>query len=73
MLPKRAYFGPVDAVLLTLLIAAVGWGCYAAVTRLDYVWDWSVIGRAFLRTDAEDNLVPAILLEGLLATLRLGI
>lgn len=42
-------------------------------TVLNYRWNWAPIPQFFLRWDAQRGLVPNLLLQGLLTTLRLAV
>ncbi len=62
-----------DGVLLLLVAVAAGYIIYRVRTRLDYTWDWSVIGRYLFRRNESGKIVPNLLIQGLLTTLRLSI
>ena len=61
-------------VILTLLVVFVIWWFFARINGvLKYQWDWSIIGRFLVKTDPKTGMiVPNVLLEGLLTTLRLA-
>lgn len=62
-----------DGVLLVLIAVAAVYLVHRVRTRLDYSWDWSLIGRYLFRRTVEGRIVPNLLIEGLLTTLRLSI
>ena len=66
-------WGPIDAIIISLL---VGFGIYV-FHRIDsvliYKWDWSVIPGYLFRWDEEANrLLPNLLVKGLITTLRIS-
>nr|WP_167941974.1 amino acid ABC transporter permease [Desulfobaculum xiamenense] len=70
---KRPAVRPLDiAVILALagLAAYMGW---RVEIRLDYDWRWELIGQYLLRRDASGALVPGVLTQGLLTTVRLSV
>ncbi len=62
-----------DGVLLACIAVAAGYLAYRIRTRLDYSWDWSVIGQYLFKRNADGRVVPNLLIEGLLTTLRLSV
>jgi len=71
---RRARLKTLDYVLLALVAAAVGYVAWRAGAVLHYRWDWSQIPHYIIRWDeGSARWVPNLLLEGLLATLRLAV
>ncbi len=69
--PRR--IGPVDALVVAALVAAV-WAVSTRVSDvLVYRWDWSFLPQALLREGDGGWLEPNLLLEGLLTTIRLSL
>ena len=62
-----------DGVLLIIVAVAAGYLVHRVRTRLNYTWDWPVIGRYLFRRNETGRIVPNLLIEGLLTTLRLSI
>jgi polar amino acid transport system permease protein len=62
-----------DGVLIVIIAVAAGYLAYRVKTRLDYSWKWSVIGQYLFRRTTDGRIVPNLLVEGLLTTLRLSI
>ena len=62
-----------DAALLAAVAAALAYVGYRMGTVLNYRWNWAPIPQFFLRWDAQRGLVPNLLLQGLLTTLRLAV
>ncbi|MGJ3521753.1 amino acid ABC transporter permease [Nitratidesulfovibrio sp. D1] len=62
-----------DAALLALLLAAGAWLFWNGAGRMDYAWNWGVVGQYLVRHDAERGWVPGMLAQGLLVTVRLGL
>jgi polar amino acid transport system permease protein len=62
-----------DAALLALLLAAGAWLFWNGAGRMDYAWNWEVVGQYLIRHDAERGWVPGMLAQGLLVTVRLGL
>ena len=72
--PGRRRLGRLDWILLAVLAAGLGWLAWRVHGTLVYRWDWSVVGTFLLRLDPETGrLVPNILLDGLVMTLRLTV
>ena len=70
---KKKRFTWLDGVLLILIAAAAGYLAYRIKTRLDYTWKWSVIRTYLFRRNDAGRIVPNLLIEGLLTTLRLSL
>ncbi len=63
-----------DAVLLVLLAAAVGFVGYRITVGLHYTWNWALIPQYIIRYDEESgHWVANYLLQGLLTTVRLSL
>ena len=62
-----------DGVLIVLVAVAAGYLAYRVKTRLDYSWNWSVIRTYLFRRNEAGRIVPNLLIEGLLTTLRLSL
>ncbi len=72
---KRSRRGPtlVDLLVLTLVIAALGYIGYRVNSVLVYQWDWSSIPGYFFRRDPKTgNWIANLLIKGLLTTLRIA-
>lgn len=70
--PRRLHW--LDAVILVLVLAAIGYVYYRVDTVLNYRWDWSFLPGYLLRWDEEQRRwVANILLQGLGTTLRLAL
>lgn len=65
-------FGTLDAVLLLLIACALAYLGWSIEHRLDYEWHWERLWQFLIRRDPQDGLVPGLLLEGLLTTIRLS-
>jgi len=70
--PKRKLTW-LDGVLILCIAVVAGYLAYRVKTRLDYSWDWSVIRQYLFRRNESGRIVPNLLIEGLLTTLRLSI
>ena len=71
---KRHPLTALDAVLLVLASAGVGFVVWRTHTVLDYRWDWNSIWPFVLKRDsATGELQPNLIVTGLLTTLRLAI
>lgn len=63
-----------DVLVITSVLAGLGWLVIRANAELGYRWNWSVIPTYLLRIDPETGrLVPNLLLLGLFTTLRLAV
>lgn len=73
MLPRhRISWTKTDTVLLLLLVGIVVFLGYRVELGLEYHWNWAVIPHYLLRYDEVEGLVPNLLLQGLLTTIRLS-
>ena len=70
---RKRRFTWLDGVLLLLIAAAAGYLAYRIKTRLDYTWNWSVIRTYLFRRNEAGRIVPNLLIDGLLTTLRLSL
>ena len=69
---KKLRFGWLDLFLLAGLVVLFGWLAWRANTALVYNWNWAIVPSLFFRTDAETGaLIPHLLSQGLMVTLRL--
>ena len=72
-LAPRRRFKLLDAIILSAVVAAVAFVIYKVDSVLAYTWDWSVIPRyMFRRDDSTGDLVPNLLVLGVLTTVRLA-
>jgi polar amino acid transport system permease protein len=69
---KKIRFTPLDAMLITLLIAATIFLFHRVGVEMGYRWQWPVILQYFVRTDGEGWAAGA-LLQGFLTTVRLSL
>jgi polar amino acid transport system permease protein len=69
---KKLRFGWLDLFLLAGLVALFGWLAWRANTALVYNWNWAIVPGLFFRTDEETGaIIPHLLSQGLMVTLRL--
>ena len=61
-----------DAAVLFVVFAAIGFVALRVQTVLVYRWNWAPIPNYLLRWDEVRGLVPNLLLQGLATTLRLS-
>lgn len=76
MLPgsRKPQFGWLDALILGILAALIGYVFLQVGEVLNYQWRWSALPRFVLRFDEKTaSWVPNLLLLGILTTLRLSI
>ncbi len=72
--PRRRRLGPVDAVIVAVLLAAIGYVIWRAQTVLRYDWNWSPVWGFVIRYDeAQDSWVPNLILKGLWTTIRISV
>lgn len=70
---RRTRIGPLDALIVSLVVAAIAYVGYRVNSVLVYQWDWSAIPGYFLRYDADTGTwVINLLLKGLATTLRIA-
>jgi polar amino acid transport system permease protein len=71
---KKLRFGWLDLLILAGLVLLFGWLAWRANTGLVYNWNWAIVPGLFFRTDAETGaLIPHLLSQGLMVTLRLTV
>lgn len=68
---RRLRLSPLDALVLAVLTGAAAW-VVLRMTRMDYHWQWSVLGQGLLRSGPQ-GWGPGPLLHGLATTLRLSL
>lgn len=74
MRSRRSAIGPLDGLLVALLLGAAGFIVYRITVGLEYNWNWGVIPRYIFRYDAEQGRwVSNYLAHGLLVTIRLSL
>lgn len=69
---RRGRWGLLDALLLLLLAAALGWLCRQVTVRLEYQWSWGAMPRFLLHHD-ETGWRVGYLTTGLFCTLKLSL
>ena len=70
--PQRR-FKLLDAIILSVVAAVVAFVFYKVDSVLAYTWDWSVIPRyMFRRDESTGDLIPNLLVLGVLTTIRLA-
>jgi polar amino acid transport system permease protein len=63
-----------DALVLALLAAGLGYVAWRVNTVLVYRWDWSVIPTFLVKTDPKTGwIVPNLILEGFFMTIKLAV
>ena len=69
---KKLRFGWLDLLILAGLVALFGWLAWRANTGLVYNWNWAIVPGLFFRVDDETGaIIPHLLSQGLMVTLRL--
>jgi polar amino acid transport system permease protein len=68
---RKLRFGWLDALIIAVLLALIGYVLYRAHSHFHYNWDWRPIPGYFIRYDMERGWVLNLLGQGFLATLRL--
>lgn len=70
----KRQFGKIDAIILGVVAVAIGVIFFRLNSVLHYRWDWAFLPNYLIRTDEETGIWSAnILLQGLLATIRISI
>ena len=71
---RRSRFTWLDAALLAVVVAAIGYVAWRAGSVMHYRWDWSLIPTYLVRFDeTKQRWVANLLIEGLFATIRVSI
>ncbi|MEM8753565.1 MAG: ABC transporter permease subunit, partial [Pseudomonadota bacterium] len=71
---RKRRFGWLDAVLIALALGALAYAWTRVSDVLVYRWDWGFLPQVLFKRDESSGwLVPNVLLEGLLTTIRLSI
>lgn len=70
---QQRRFTPLDAILLILLAAGLGYFFWRAHVEFQYEWNWSLIPQFLFRHDPQDGWVPNVHIQGLITTVRLSI
>jgi polar amino acid transport system permease protein len=71
---SRLRLGWLDALIAGVLVLGVAGLVHQVNTKLDYHWDWSVVGAYLVRPDPDSGgWRPNLLLIGLLTTVRLAL
>jgi len=70
---RKLRFGWLDALIIAMLLALIGYVFYRAHSHFHYNWDWRLIPGYFIRHDAERGWMLNLLGQGFLATVRLAI
>ncbi|MBT3275101.1 MAG: amino acid ABC transporter permease, partial [Spirochaetales bacterium] len=63
----------IDGLLIAAAAALLVYLAYRIRTKLNYTWEWSAISHYFFRRTETGQIVPNLLVLGLLTTLRLSI
>jgi polar amino acid transport system permease protein len=72
--PRRRRLGPIDAVIVAVLLATVAYVIWRAQTVLRYDWNWAPVWGFVIRYDAaQDSWVPNLILKGLWTTIRISL
>jgi polar amino acid transport system permease protein len=72
--PRRRRLGPIDAVIVAVLLAVIAYVIWRAQTVLRYDWNWAPVWGFVIRYDAaQDSWVPNLILKGLWTTIRISV
>jgi polar amino acid transport system permease protein len=72
--PRRRRLGPIDAVIVAVLLATIAYVIWRAQTVLRYDWNWAPVWGFVIRYDAaQDSWVPNLILKGLWTTIRISV
>ncbi|MCM0018847.1 MAG: amino acid ABC transporter permease [Tagaea sp.] len=72
--PRRRRFGALDAAILAIVAAALGYLAWRADAFLHYEWNWAPVWGFILRFDeARGAWTPNLILIGLWTTIRISI
>lgn len=69
---KKVGLRPLDFVIFAILAAAIAFVVYRLDSVLVYKWEWDRVLRYIVRRDETGALVPNLLMQGVLMTLRLA-
>jgi polar amino acid transport system permease protein len=70
---KKPRFTLLDAVIMLVVTALLGYIGYRITVRLHYKWHWSAIPQYLFRIDENGNWTGNLLMQGLFTTIRLSI
>lgn len=74
MSPQRHGARWIDAALIVLIAAGIGWMAWRVSGSLNYQFRWDSVGQFLVRQDATTGRwMPNLLLAGLITTLRLAV
>jgi polar amino acid transport system permease protein len=72
--PRRRRLGPIDAVIVAVLLATIAYVIWRAQTVLRYDWNWAPVWGFVIRYDAaQDSWIPNLILKGLWTTIRISV
>jgi polar amino acid transport system permease protein len=69
---RKIRFTPLDAVLITLILAAAAFLVHRIGVEMKYHWQWPVILQYLVRADG-DGWVSGTLMQGFLTTVKLSL
>jgi len=71
---KDRWTGWLDMLLLLIVVGGFGWLLLKVKVNLQYSWNWDIIPQYLLLRDPQSgSLVPGLILQGLLVTIRVSI
>ena len=70
---KKPIFTLLDAVIMLVVTALLGYIGFRMTVGLHYKWNWSAIPQYLFRIDANGNWTANLLMQGLFTTIRLSI
>ena len=71
---KDRWTGWLDMLLLLIVVGGFGWLLLKVKVNLQYSWNWDIIPQYLLLRDTQSgSLVPGLILQGLLVTIRVSI
>jgi len=73
ILRKKPRLTLLDAVIMLVVTAILGYIGYRITVGLHYKWNWSAIPRYLFRIDENGNWKANLLMQGLFTTIRLSI
>ena len=73
ILRKKPRLTLLDAVMMLVVTALLGYIAYRITVGLHYKWNWSAIPRYLFRIDENGNWKANLLMQGLFTTIRLSI